>query len=164
MIVPIGHVGVVLRGGAFTDRVLEPGTHWLWPLTDSVVMISTQEKLYEVVEENLVSKVDADFSDHPLDATSCFRLHGFPSRVRKPRVVPRGLASIWCVTGRSHFASAGTFWRKLATFSHAPKRGGDFPNLPALPRGAGLGEHQSGQGRRVRRGRPRRRQMISCTA
>jgi regulator of protease activity HflC (stomatin/prohibitin superfamily) len=60
-----GEVGVVLKDGKYT-RVLNAGWHVLF--SGQVLRLSTREKTYEIVEDSLIDKVDADFKDYPVDA------------------------------------------------------------------------------------------------
>lgn len=75
--IPIGSIGIVLRRGAITNRVLPAGVHYLTPFFESVIVISTKEKTYEVMEESLVGKTDADYVDHPLDAKTADGVQAF---------------------------------------------------------------------------------------
>ncbi len=66
-------MGLVLRRGAATDKVLDPGEHTLTPFVESIVTYPSHELTYLVVEDKLVDTVqgkEADFADHPLDITT----------------------------------------------------------------------------------------------
>jgi regulator of protease activity HflC (stomatin/prohibitin superfamily) len=68
--VQYGTVSVVTRFGEVTDRVLDPGIHFLTPVVDDVLTYNTQKVLYETMHEASFEGSDADYKDFPVDTTT----------------------------------------------------------------------------------------------
>jgi len=58
--VEAGEIGLVLRRGALTDRVVDPGEHTLIPFVESIVKYPARELTYMVVEEELIPTLQED--------------------------------------------------------------------------------------------------------
>jgi len=64
--VEYGTVKLVVRFGAVTGRVLQPGLNWRIPFVDNVIKYRTQEIVYETAE----GPTTADYYDIPTDTTT----------------------------------------------------------------------------------------------
>ncbi len=64
--VKYGTVGLVVRFGALTGQVFEPGLHWKIPFVDQVVVIPTIVQSYETSDNPMES--NADYRDYPVTA------------------------------------------------------------------------------------------------
>jgi len=65
--VEYGTVGLVIRFGAVTGRVMQPGLNWKIPLMESVLPYRTQEIVYQTASEG---ESQADYIDFPTDTTT----------------------------------------------------------------------------------------------
>ena len=61
-----GTVGLVVRFGALTGQVFEPGLHWKVPFIDQVAIIPTVVQSYET--SNNPAESNADYRDYPVTA------------------------------------------------------------------------------------------------
>lgn len=68
--VNFGNVGIVTRFGGITDRVLEPGLHYVSPLIDNVVVYNTKKILYETMNQENFASTSANYFDFPVDTTT----------------------------------------------------------------------------------------------
>jgi regulator of protease activity HflC (stomatin/prohibitin superfamily) len=62
-----GTVGVVIRFGAVTGRVMRPGLNWKIPFIEGVVRYRTQEVIYQTADQG---ESQADYVDFPTDTTT----------------------------------------------------------------------------------------------
>jgi len=65
-----GTVGVVVRLGKPTGRILSPGAHLVFPLVDRVVRFSTKKLIYETTSEEKQKGSRADYKDYPVDTNT----------------------------------------------------------------------------------------------
>jgi len=65
-----GYVGVVVRFGRTTGTVLSPGAHFVVPIADRVVRLSTKKLIYETTSGGKQKGSQADYKDYPVDTNT----------------------------------------------------------------------------------------------
>lgn len=68
--VDAGEVGVVIKFGQVTGRVLEPGAHTVIPFVEGVRIYNTKKVTYETSTEEKQKGSNADYRDYPVDTNT----------------------------------------------------------------------------------------------